>query len=89
MLKKLYDRWALCAHTIEYLGSEEQKARYLPKLRDLELIGGWGLTEPDNGSDASDMKTIAKKVPGGYVLNGLKRWIGNGNRDLVIVIHLF
>jgi len=49
------------------------------------MIGGWGLTETEYGSDASSLKTTAKKVEGGYILNGNKRWIGNGNNDVVIV----
>jgi len=54
-------------------------------LRDLDIVSGWGLTEPKLGSDASSLETSAKKVEGGYILNGAKRWIGNGNRDLLIV----
>lgn len=51
----------------------------------LEMIGGWALTEPEFGSDASSLETNVKKVEGGYLLNGNKRWIGNGNRDLLVV----
>jgi acyl-CoA oxidase len=54
-------------------------------MRDLELIGGWGLTEPKFGSDASSIETSVKAVNGGYILYGEKRWIGNGNRDFVLV----
>ena len=72
--------------TIEALGSEEQKAKYLPKLKNLEYIGGWGLTEDKIGSDASNLMTNAKKINATqYKLNGTKRWIGNGNRDILIV----
>eukprot|EP01017_Pseudomicrothorax_dubius_P026320 TRINITY_DN2928_c0_g3_i1.p1 TRINITY_DN2928_c0_g3~~TRINITY_DN2928_c0_g3_i1.p1 ORF type:complete len:411 (+),score=95.07 TRINITY_DN2928_c0_g3_i1:117-1349(+) len=76
---------ALVIHTIELFGSDEQKNRYLEKLSNLEIIGGWGLTEIKIGSDASSLQTTVTKVPGGYRLNGDKRWIGNGNRDIVVV----
>ena len=69
----------LLARTIEAYGSEEQKDEYLPKIRDFQLIGGWGLTEKLNGSDASGLTTTVKLVDGHYILNGNKRWIGNGN----------
>ena len=49
----------------------------LPDLAALKTVGAWGLTEPSNGSDASALQTTAKQVPGGWELNGLKRWIGN------------
>ena len=50
------------------------------------MIGGWGLTEDKIGSDASNLKTIAEKVNGNqYKINGVKRWIGNGNRDLLVI----
>ena len=75
----------LAMYTIDRLGSEDQKQRYLPKMGRLELISGWGLTEGKIGSDASSLETSVVKVPGGYRLNGDKRWIGNGNRDLLIV----
>lgn len=49
------------------------------------MIGGWGLTEREYGSDASSIKTSSKKVEGGYIINGNKRWIGNGNKDILVV----
>lgn len=49
------------------------------------MIGGWGLTEREYGSDASSLKTSSKKVEGGYIINGNKRWIGNGNKDIMVV----
>ena len=58
-------------------GSEEQRQKYLPRLATGELIGCFGLTEPDHGSDPSSMRTRAKSVPGGYRLTGAKIWITN------------
>src|SRR5690625_1024795 len=62
---------------INEFGSEAQKEKYLPKLATGEWIGCFGLTEPDHGSDPGGMETRAKKVDGGYVLNGTKMWITN------------
>lgn len=71
---------------IDYLGNEEQRARILPDGIALKKILSFGLTEPDYGSDATSLKTTAKRVPGGYVLNGAKRWIGNATfADIIIV----
>ncbi len=67
-------------------GSEEQKQKYLPKLAKGELLGSFGLTEPDSGSDPGSMKTKAKKVEGGYVLNGTKTWISNSPFADVIIV---
>jgi len=67
-------------------GSEDQKQEYLPGLASGELIGCFGLTEPDAGSDPSSMKTNAVKVRGGYVINGTKTWISNApHADVAIV----
>jgi acyl-CoA oxidase len=63
--------------TIDKCGSEEQRAKFLPKLISLDQICCWGLTEPDYGSDATGLKSSAKPVKGGFILNGTKRWIGN------------
>ena len=63
--------------SIELLGSEEQKQRFLPAMARLEKIGSFGLTEPNRGSDASSLDTTATPVDGGFRLNGRKRWIGN------------
>ena len=68
---------SLVMHPIYEYGSEEQRKKYLPKLATGELVGCFGLTEPDAGSDPGGMKTRAKKVDGGYVLNGSKMWISN------------
>ena len=77
---------SLVMHPIEEWGSEEQKAKYLPKLASAELIGCFGLTEPDAGSDPGGMKTRAKKVSGGYVLNGAKMWITNSPIAQIAVV---
>jgi glutaryl-CoA dehydrogenase len=60
---------------IYMFGSDEQKQQYLPGMRDGTVIGCFGLTEPDHGSDAGSMKSRARKVPGGYRLSGTKQWI--------------
>ena len=70
----------LCMRTIELYGSDKQKGHYLPLLRDFELVGGWGLTEDENGSDASNMQSTVRYENGNYILNGNKRWIGNANK---------
>jgi glutaryl-CoA dehydrogenase len=67
-------------------GSEEQKQRYLPGLARGELVGCFGLTEPDFGSNPGGMLTTAKKTDKGYVLNGTKRWITNGSVAQVAVV---
>ncbi len=68
---------SLVMYPIHAYGSEEQKQKYLPRLASGELIGCFGLTEPDAGSDPAGMRTVAKKSDGGYVLNGSKMWITN------------
>ena len=68
-------------------GSEEQKARYLPKMAAGEWLGAWGLTEPGAGSDAAALKTSAEKVDGGWVLNGSKQFITQGSVAGVYVIN--
>lgn len=68
---------ALCMYPIYAFGSEEQKQKYLPRMATGELVGCFGLTEPDSGSDPGSMRTFAKKVDGGFVLNGAKMWITN------------
>ncbi len=68
---------SLVMHPIETFGSEEQKQKFLPRLATGEIVGCFGLTEPDAGSDPGGMTTRATKVQGGYVLNGSKTWISN------------
>jgi glutaryl-CoA dehydrogenase len=76
----------LAMGSIALLGSEEQKARWLPPMARLELIGAFALTEPEHGSDSVSLETEARRDGEGYVLNGAKRWIGNASfADLVIV----
>ena len=77
---------SLVMHPIYAYGSEAQKKKYLPKLAKGELIGCFGLTEPDYGSDPGSMVTRAEKVAGGFRLNGAKMWISNAPiADLAIV----
>lgn len=77
---------ALVMYPINAYGSEEQKEKYLPKLATGELIGCFGLTEPDAGSNPGGMLTKAEKVEGGYKLSGNKMWITNGCvADIAIV----
>ena len=77
---------SLVMYPIQAYGSEEQKQKYLPGLASGELIGCFGLTEPDAGSDPAGMKTVAKKIDGGYVLNGAKMWISNSPFADVFVV---
>ena len=77
---------SLVMYPIHKFGSNEQKEHYLPKLAKGELIGSFGLTEPDAGSDPGAMKTKAVKVKGGYELNGTKTWISNAPHADVIII---
>ena len=77
---------ALAMYAIYSSGSEGQKNRYLPAMAQGKLIGCFGLTEPDHGSDPGGMETRARKDGRGWVLNGTKRWITNGSiADLAIV----
>ncbi|PXA72854.1 acyl-CoA dehydrogenase [Caulobacter sp. D4A] len=68
---------SLVMYPIYAFGSEEQKRKWLPGMARGELIGCFGLTEADGGSDPGSMRTVARKVDGGYVLNGAKIWITN------------
>ena len=71
---------------IHEFGTEAQRQKYLPKLATGELIGCFGLTEPNHGSDPGSMITRARKVPGGYSLNGAKAWITNSPIADVLVV---
>ena len=77
----------LAMGTIHICGSEEQKERWLPPMARMELIGAFGLTEPESGSDvARGLRTTCRRDGDSWVLNGQKKWIGNGSfADLVII----
>ncbi|MBT5187906.1 MAG: acyl-CoA dehydrogenase, partial [Kordiimonadaceae bacterium] len=77
---------SLVMYPIYAYGSDPQKEKYLPKLASAELIGCFGLTEPNSGSDPSSMQTRAKTVDGGYILNGTKMWITNSPIADVFVV---
>ncbi len=77
---------SLVMHPINTFGTEEQKMKFLPKLATGEMIGCFGLTEPDHGSDPGSMTTTAVKTDGGWVLNGAKMWITNSPvADIAVV----
>ncbi|HVK97875.1 MAG TPA: acyl-CoA dehydrogenase family protein [Flavisolibacter sp.] len=78
---------SLCTGHILTFGNEEQKKQYLPKLATAEWIGAWGLTEPNTGSDAGNMKCTAVKDGDNWVINGTKNWITHGiTGDVAVVI---
>ena len=77
---------SLVMHPIYSYGSEAQRRRFLPKLASGEIVGCFGLTEPDYGSDPGSMVTRAEKVSGGYALNGAKMWITNSPIADVFVV---
>ncbi len=77
---------SLVMHPIYAYGTEEQRMRFLPKLASGAHVGCFGLTEPDHGSDPGSMVTRARKVDGGYILNGAKMWITNSPiADIAVV----
>src|SRR5262250_3365884 len=77
---------SLAMYAIWRFGSEEQKRRWLPEMAKGRLIGCFGLTEPDHGSDPGGMETRARRDGDGWVLNGTKRWITNGSIADVSVV---
>ena len=77
---------SLVIYPISAYGSEAQKRKYLPRLASGEAVGCFGLTEPDAGSDPAGMRTRARKVDGGYVLDGAKTWISNAPIADVFVV---
>lgn len=78
---------SLCTGHIMMFGTEEQKRKYLPKLATCEWLGAWGLTEPNTGSDAGNMRTVAKKDGEYYFINGAKNFITHGySGDVAVVI---
>ncbi len=78
---------SLCTGHILMFGNEEQKRKYLPKLATCEWLGAWGLTEPNTGSDAGNMRTVAIKEGEYFILNGAKNFITHGiSGDVAVVI---
>lgn len=78
---------SLCTGHIMSFGNEEQKKKYLPKLATAEWIGAWGLTEPNTGSDAGNMKCVATRDGDHWILNGTKNWITHGiSGDIAVVM---
>jgi len=77
---------SLVMYPIFAFGSEDQKMKWLPKLASAEMIGCFGLTEPDYGSNPGGMISKAEKVDGGYVLNGAKMWITNGSIANIAIV---
>ncbi|MCX4975705.1 acyl-CoA dehydrogenase family protein [Streptomyces sp. NBC_00620] len=77
---------SLAMYAIHRFGSEEQKQRWLPSMASGDVIGCFGLTEPDHGSDPGSMRTYAKRDGGDWVLNGRKMWITNGSVAGVAVV---
>ncbi|TQE37757.1 acyl-CoA dehydrogenase [Streptomyces ipomoeae] len=77
---------SLAMYAIHRFGSEEQKRAWLPRMASGEVIGCFGLTEPDHGSDPASMRTYAKRDGGDWVLNGRKMWITNGSVAGVAVV---
>jgi len=78
---------SLCTGHILAFGNEEQKKKWLPKLASAEWIGAWGLTEPNTGSDAGNMKCTATRDGNNWIINGTKNWITHGKTgDVAVVI---
>ena len=78
---------SLCTGHISTFANDDQKNRYLPKLAAAEWIGAWGLTEPNTGSDAGNMKCVATREGDEWVINGTKNWITHGiSGDVAVVI---
>jgi len=78
---------SLCTGHIMNFASEAQKKKYLPKLATAEFIGAWGLTEPNTGSDAGNMKCVAVKDGNDWIINGTKSWITHGiSGDIAVLV---
>ncbi|GIX35778.1 MAG: glutaryl-CoA dehydrogenase [Lysobacteraceae bacterium] len=77
---------SLCMYPIHAYGSEEQRRTYLPPMARGEIIGCFGLTEPHGGSDPANMKTVARRDGGDWVINGAKMWITNGNLAHIAIV---
>jgi glutaryl-CoA dehydrogenase len=76
----------LAMRSIAMLGSDEQKQQWLPRMARLEAIGAFALTEPDHGSDSIALETTARRDGDSYVIDGRKKWIGNGTIADVVVV---
>jgi glutaryl-CoA dehydrogenase len=76
----------LAMKSIDLLGSDEQKERWLPAMARLDAVGAFALTEPDHGSDSVALETSARRDGDGWILDGAKRWIGNGSIADVVVV---
>ncbi|KAJ7350520.1 acyl-CoA dehydrogenase NM domain-like protein, partial [Mycena albidolilacea] len=77
---------SLVMHPIHEFGTDAQKEKFLPRLATGEIIGAFGLTEPNHGSDPAGMETTAEETDGGYIINGSKTWISNAPVADVFVI---
>src|SRR5918997_4920584 len=77
---------SLVCSSIERWGTEEQKREWLPRLCAGEALGCFGLTEPESGSDAANLKTRAEKVDGGWRISGQKQWISLGNHAKLALV---
>jgi alkylation response protein AidB-like acyl-CoA dehydrogenase len=77
---------SLVCSSIQRWGTEEQKHEWLPRLCSGEILGCFGLTEPDTGSDAANLKTRAEKIDGGWRISGQKQWISMGNHAKVALL---
>src|SRR5207245_9432936 len=77
---------ALAMYPIHAFGNEEQKRRWLPKMAGGEVIGCFGLTEPDYGSNPAGMITVAEATKDGWLLNGAKMWITTGSPATVAIV---
>jgi glutaryl-CoA dehydrogenase len=77
---------ALCMYPIHAFGDDDQRERYLPGMAAGEIIGCFGLTEPDAGSDPGSMRTVAREDDGGWIINGAKMWITNGSTADIAII---
>ena len=77
----------LCMGSIYMLGNEEQRQRWLPAMAQLRKIGAFALTEPTHGSDSVSLETTARREGDTWVLNGHKRWIGNGHAADITVVY--
>src|SRR3954467_9043038 len=76
----------LAMKSVALLGSEEQKERWLPAMAKLDAVGAFALTEPAHGSDSGALEAGARRDGDGWVLDGAKRWIGNGSIADVVVV---